>query len=134
MKKVKGFLIRKEWLEKEIKIKVVEFDRDDYKELYKLIECDCFEHATRKIGNKYYDFWFDEEYLLKDYKATHITAICMNYEEMIFGNLLITNTEEGEITTLTNEDIINIQNNIKVYIASYLEKEIYPKYLLTYSL
>ena len=64
MKKVKGLLI--EYVKG---ASVVEFDRDNYKELYPIIKCDLFEHATRKIGNKVYDFWFDEEYLLNEKPA-----------------------------------------------------------------
>ena len=108
MKIVKGLLI-----EFSKGAKVVEFDRDNYKELYPLIDCDLFEHAIRKVGNKVYDFWFDEEYLLKEEKFREFTACCVNYEEVIFGNLLITSNDGfGDIESLTEQDIENIKRNM----------------------
>lgn len=122
MKLVKGML-----LEFEKKPRVVEFNRDNYKELYPLLDCDTFEHAIRRIGNKKYDLWFDEEYLLKQNKLHQITGVCANYEEMIRGNILITLSADCEIETLEEEDIKNILDNI---VYSLLDE--YKTYILLY--
>ena len=123
MKKVKGLLI-----EYQKGARVVEFDRDNYKELYPIIQCDLFEHATRKVGDKYYDFWFDEEYLLKEDKIGQFTACSLYPEEVIFGNLLITTSNEfGEIEGLTEEDITNIKMKMPtiLYDASFIKVLMY---------
>lgn len=109
MKIVKGLL-----LEYGKETKVVEFDKDDYKELYRLIKCRCFGHGVRKVDNVRYDFWFDDEFLLKENLEYKMTGFCQNASEVILGNLLITKSKDSEIATLEDKDIETLLTNISL--------------------
>lgn len=88
----------------------------NYKELHKLLECRCFSMVQRRIGNKVYDIWHDDEFLLKENNEIgDVTALCDDVIEMLFGNLIIANHEGEEISSLTGDDIDNIVRHIKVY-------------------
>ena len=66
---------------------------------------------SRKIGDKYYDIWLDDEGLFKAEKG-HLkgTALCKDAAEILVGNILILNSnEEGETTSLSEEDIENVK-------------------------
>lgn len=95
-------------------MEVVEIPNDIDK-FYEIIGCRCIDIATRRIGEKkkYYDIIVDDEGLLVD--NPRVSAIDSNLKAMLVGNLIITNyNDEGETTTLTNEDI--------VYLSQYVEK------------
>jgi len=87
---------------------------DELQSYYNIIDCDCIDITTRKIGNKYYDIIVDDEGLLKD--DFIVSAIDSNYKPALVGNLVITNfDEEGNTTTLTDEDIRYIKQFIGHY-------------------
>lgn len=93
-----------------------------YTDLKKLLEIEspltCVE---RKIGEEYYDFWLDDEGLLKEER--NLTGACMNAYEMLVGNLLIArHDEEGNTIGLTDEDIAFISKHL-------IECEDYLKYM-----
>ena len=95
-------------------MEVVEIPNDIDK-FYEIIGCRCIDIATRRIGEKkkYYDIIVDDEGLLVD--NPRVSAIDSNLKAMLVGNLIITNyNDEGETTTLTNEDI--------AYLSQYVEK------------
>lgn len=80
-------------------------------EYYRLINCDCIDIVTRKIGKCYFDIICDDEGLLKD--NPKISAINNLGQVMLVGNLLITNSDEdGETTSLTEKDIHYIKRFI----------------------
>ena len=84
----------------------------DYKDIKKILgiesPVDCIE---RRIGEKWYDLWIDDEGLFKEEK--YVTAVCKDANEIIVGKIMIANhTKDGNIKGLTNEDIDNIYKNI----------------------
>lgn len=88
--------------------KVVELAKDhDYTDIKKLLEIDspltCIE---RKIGNKYFDIWCDDEGLLKDDKIVCGVLLQSEGQEILCGNLLIANhDEEGNTIGLSDKEI-----------------------------
>ena len=88
---------------------VVELPKDhDYHDLKKLLEISSpLTVVERKIGDKYYDLWIDDEGLFKEPK--YLTGCCLNANEILCGNILIVNHgDNGETTGLSEDDIMNI--------------------------
>ena len=88
---------------------------EDY---YRLIGCDCIDIVARKIGNKYFEIICDDEGLLKE--NPRISAVDKNMKPALIGNLLIAGPvdEDGELTSLSDEDISIIKDNILSAIAA----------------
>lgn len=88
---------------------------DTLKTYYKIINCDCIDIVTRKIGDKFYDFVVDEEGLLKGRKGCAVSFANGDINDCLCGTLVITGVidEEGELTSLSEEDYENIENHIK---------------------
>lgn len=98
---------------------IVEVEEDNFlKRAYMLIHCDtvdCVERRLSKDG-KLYDLWVDDEGALKgNTKPTLATMSRFNdICEVIFGNVLVANhDEEGNTTTLTDEEIADIIKKLK---------------------
>lgn len=77
------------------KPEVIELEKIDYIKTKELIgitsPVDC---AERKIGDKFFDFWLDDEGLLKDEKiVSGILYDETRRREILVGNLLILNHE-----------------------------------------
>lgn len=90
--------------------KVVTFE-DELHELYRLLDCDCIDITSRKIGDKYYDIVCDDEGLLRD--NIRVTAYDVKGNPALVGNLLIMNHDEmGELLSLTEEDILNVEKYV----------------------
>ena len=101
------------------KSEIVELPIDhDYTDIKKLLEIDSpIDCATRKIGDKYFDIWCDDEGLLKDnLRASAFNDLSKDYlKEVICGNIVIANSnEEGETVGLTDADIALIQSSTKI--------------------
>lgn len=90
-------------------IRIVEADGlDDY---YELIGCRCIDIVNRDIGGKRYEVICDDEGLFTD--GPQVSAVNRAGQPMLVGNLLIAGqAEEGELTALTEEDIITINESI----------------------
>lgn len=59
--------------------------------------------VSRKIGNKWFDIWLDDEGLLKP--KPYIKAICTNAHEVLCGTLLIAKHDSrGNTIGLTDEE------------------------------
>lgn len=94
--------------------KVVEFE-DKLDNLYEMIDCSCLDCLERRFGDKYFDIWVDDEFLLKADKV--IIPNAMSYDERaieyVAGNLLIVkHNEEGAMESLTDDDIKYIEDFI----------------------
>ena len=103
--------------------------KNDIHSFYNVIDCDCIDIATRKIGDngKYYDIIVDDEGLLKS--SPLVSAFNKDLKPMLVGNLIITKyNEDGETTTLTEEDITYLKQHIGRY-TKFLGKPI-PYYCL----
>lgn len=89
---------------------VVLFESGDIDEMYRLIGCDYFDCAVRKVGKSVYNLWVDDEGLYLD-KNVH--GMCLNAEEFLVGNILITRNDGEEIASLTDADIDEIKANLR---------------------
>lgn len=86
---------------------------DDLKCFYDMLDCELVEMHDYKLGDKWFNFIMDEEGLFKD--DLRIGACDENMEFPIIGSVLITGEpdDEGELTTLTQEDVEYINQFIK---------------------
>jgi hypothetical protein len=109
MKKIKGILVRPS--DKGNTYVPYELDYENYKSLYPILDCDMFTIATRKIGDKYFDIYCDDEGLLKnDYKFAASTE---GGKEILAGNLFIVlHDEDGAIISLSEDDANMILSNV----------------------
>ena len=86
--------------------------QSNLQDLYKYIKCRCVDCVRRKIGDKYFDIWVDDEGLLKEEKK-YLQGYCLNGYEVLVGNLVIANVdEEGGMIGLTDDEIENILTNV----------------------
>ena len=87
---------------------------NELEDFYEHLECGCMDVANRKIGNKRFDIWVDDEGLLKD--SPIISAVSITDGEvvpMLAGNLIIANHDlEGNTTSLSDEDIEMILEHV----------------------
>ena len=115
------------------KAKVVELPKDhEVDDLYKLLEVDLVDCCTRIIGGKSFDFWVDDEGLLKG--EDNLFTSAYNQEigsgdchEILCGNVLISGLpdDDGNMTGLSDDDIALIFKNIKSISPHYKENPIF---------
>ena len=87
-----------------------EIEVTELEDYYKHLECDCFDIAHRKIGDKYYDIFCDDAGLFRD--GFIFSAIFPTGEGMLVGNLIFANhDDQGNTTSLSDDDIRNIKRN-----------------------
>ena len=105
--KIKGLLVD---VTRTREIKEVEFE-DTLENIYSLLDVDCIDVAVRKVGNHAYDFIVDDEGLLK---GNTIPSFCDSEgNRQLVGNALIVNSnEEGDFTSLTEEQIADLKNHV----------------------
>ena len=104
--------------------KVKEVEANGLEDYYKMIDCRMIDIVNRSIGNKRYNIICDDEGLLKD--NITISAINKDWQEMLVGNLIICGlAKQGELTSLTDEDIAHIKKKI-IQVRSMLKPEGYP--------
>ena len=76
-------------------------DLDDY---YRELKCDTFDIATRKIGDKYFDMFVDDNGLFVEKPIPSVLDNALGV--MLVGNVIFANhDEEGNTTSLTDADI-----------------------------
>ena len=88
---------------------------DSLDAFYKALNCTCIDIVNRRIGEKRYDIICDDEALLKVdpiHSAFNISFIMPKPD--LYGNLLVVGQadSEGELTSLTQEDVVRIQRNV----------------------
>lgn len=82
---------------------------DDY---YKHLKCDCFDIATRKVGDKFFDMFVDDVGLFVDNPIPSAIDID-TMEVLLVGNIIFANHDGyGNTTSLTDDDINIIKENI----------------------
>ena len=114
----KGLLIERIKDKKNLQFSIVEINRaKSLQDLYGALNCKIIDIQERVINNKYYDFIFDDEFLLNMKDKTDAVAFgTRNGEilEVIFGKLFICGLadETGQETSLNDNDIENILNSI----------------------
>lgn len=89
-------------------VEIIDDDETRLEQYYKLINCSMIDIATRKIGKKYYDIVCDDCGTWKE--NAKISAINNLGEPQLVGNLVILGLadEEGNETSLSPEDMMNI--------------------------
>ena len=88
----------------------LEFE-DNLENIYKLLDVDLIDVATRKVGDKVYDFVVDDEGLLKG--GAIPSVFDKDQQPMLVGNVLILNSDdEGNFASLTDDDIENLQSHL----------------------
>ena len=108
--KIKGFLVDVY----DNDSRVVEFE-ETLENMYAMVKCEYIEIPKRYIGGKLYCCVCDEEGLFRsDIRVSMIRKTQDGIEPLLVGNLLITGLEngEGDLTSLTDEDIDNIKRNV----------------------
>jgi len=85
--------------------------------LYKYLDCKTIDITSRSINNIYYDIIVDDEGLLKN---DHIVSYFENNQPQLVGNLIFSKAnDQGENIGLTNKDINNLKENLKmIYYAN----------------
>lgn len=100
--------------ETDIEKMVREVECGDLQDYYDNLHCSCFDIANRAVGNSRYDIFVDDEGLFAEKPI--VTAIRLGEggpEPMLVGNLILAKHDgEGNTTSLTDEDISNIEDNI----------------------
>ena len=88
-----------------------------YKDFYPILDCDCFDIATRKFGNHYIDIFCDDEGLLKVGLPMAVsTSAEGKVVEQIVGNVFLCgHDEEGDSISLTKEEIEDVNKCIRYY-------------------
>ena len=85
---------------------------DTYNELHEKINCECFGVDARRIGRKTFDIWHDDEFLYTCGPG-QIVAKCLNYDEVLMGNIIVARHDsEGNTVGLTDEEIANVKDAI----------------------
>lgn len=90
-------------------VKVTEVE-DKLEVFYRHLDCDVIDIVDRKIDGKWFDIVCDDEGLLK--MNPKISAINGNGDPMLVGNLMFFHSKDGELTGLSEEDIVHIRENI----------------------
>jgi hypothetical protein len=106
MEKITGFLIDVD--SQEAKKVTVEKSLDGY---YGILNCDCIDIVTRKIGGKRFAIVCDDEALLKSNPTP--SAFDKDGYPMLFGNLFVTNNAGEDIASITDEDEAIIFDAVK---------------------
>jgi hypothetical protein len=90
---------------------------DTLENIYKILDVETIDVAVRKIGNFTYDIICDDEGLLKDSLPSAVTD---KDEVQLVGNLLLVNhDEEGNFTSLTDEQIEDLGKHLVMAMMAY---------------
>ena len=114
--KIKGVLVDV----KNEKVEVVEIEKT-LEEYYRILNCDCIDIISRKIGEKWFDIVCDDEGLLKE--NPKISAIDNTNQPQLCGNLFIVKFDGVEdITSISDEEAEYIMERIMLVSTNF-----YPK-------
>lgn len=99
----------KMFLLKEFSTEVVE--ANNLKDYYKFLDCDTIDIVMRKVNETEFDIICDDEGLFK--KDNFVSARSSMGEPLLVGNLLFCHhDEEGEMTSVTDEEIELLKSNV----------------------
>ena len=92
---------------------VTEVECNDLRDYHKALDCDCFDIAHLKIGDKYFDCFVDDNGLFADDPLP--SAITKEKDVLLVGNIVFANHDsEGNTTSLSDNDIKMIKQNIVI--------------------
>ena len=90
---------------------------DTLEDIRKILDVEMIDVAVRKIGNFTYDIICDDGGLLKDSLPSAVTE---KDEVQLVGNLLLVNhDEEGNFTSLTDEQIEDLGKHLVMAMMAY---------------
>lgn len=90
---------------------VTTLDANNLEHFYSILNCDCIDIVTRKVGGKWFDIVCDDEGLLKGNPI--VSAIDNLGYPMFCGNLLVFNHEGDELASLTDDDCEHVMKLIQ---------------------
>lgn len=86
---------------------------DKLQNYYNALHCDCIDITQIEVEGVEFDVICDDEGLLKE----NITpSIYINDDYMIFGNVLLCHSENGELTTILPWEISMLKQNLALAI------------------
>lgn len=104
--KIKGILINNQ-------AKIIEIE-NSLEEYYRELNCNNIEVVKIEIDDKIYSVLCNDEELLKE--ETSPSAMTFEGENLFYGKVFIANHDsEGNLISLTNDDIDNITGNFMSY-------------------
>ena len=98
-------------INKEVREVEIGIGANAIEEIHQLLHCECFALACRRVGDKRFGIYLDDDGLIKDEEPI-VSAI--GFGEILVGNLLIFNIpiEGSEEQSLTKEDIALLKASI----------------------
>lgn len=91
-----------------------EAEVEELDDFYKHLKCGCFDIATRKVGDKYFDMFVDDVGLFAENPVPSVFNADTK-EPMLVGNVIFANHDiEGNTTSLTDADICLIKEHLVV--------------------
>lgn len=87
-----------------------EIQCESLQDFYDALKCDCFDVAYRRIGDKYFDIFVDDNGLFVDDPIP--SALNGVGKPMLVGNLVFAHHDaEGNTTSLSDDDIAYIKDH-----------------------
>ena len=113
---IRGVLI--DTIANDCRVEEISYDPKDKNYLnayYKVLKCDCFDIARRKIGEHYYDIYCDDEGLLNGcLKPSTLTFDGDRVVEVLMGNVFVcSHNEDGDTISLTDAEIIEVLSYVQ---------------------
>lgn len=88
----------------------IECDNDNLKSFQDPLRCACFTIINRKIGDRYFDIYCDDQGLLSDNPIP--SAFNSELKPVLVGNLIFAHHDNyGETTELSDDDIAHLMAN-----------------------
>lgn len=96
-----------------------EAEVEELDDFYKHLKCDCFDIATRRVGDKYFDMFVDDVGLFAENPVPSVFNADTK-EPMLVGNVIFANHDaEGNTTSLTDADICLIKEHLVITADKY---------------
>lgn len=105
----------------------LDFECENYKNYYELLDCSTFDIQSRKIGGKYFDIYCDDEGKFKENATAIVTLDNHNnaIEEIVGSVFICQSNDEGETVSITSEDaklilkhVFDLENENKIILAN----------------
>lgn len=85
-----------------------EVECDELQDFYEALKCRCFDIAYRKVGDRYFDIFCDDEGLFAEKPI--VSAVDAGMKPALVGNLIFAHHDSaGNTTRVTDEDIEHIR-------------------------
>lgn len=114
MRKIKGVLV-------DVNARTVKpftLHYNNYKDLYPVLNCETLDVTRRKFGSQIYDVYCDDEGLLKEDWIPSAFSDAQPEYDFLVGNLFVcSHTSDGDIASLTDEqikEILTTKRQIKI--------------------